>query len=124
MRYARSLSAWLMLLVFATGSLLGPAAHRAHHAVERAPAVQAARAGTCHSEAAHNAEGPVWASEPRMAEALDCDLCATRHVVAPPATVAVPSPALHPTSWTAGAVRAVPSPPAARPVIRGPPLLS
>ena len=56
MRCTRSLSAWLMLLVVAAGGVLGPAAHRAHHAVDRASVVQAARAGTCHSEAAHDAE--------------------------------------------------------------------
>jgi hypothetical protein len=121
MHRARSLSAWLMLLAFAAGGLIGPAAHRVHHAAEHAPLAQAAQKGTCHSDAVHHAETPILVADAGAEAVLDCDLCATRHVVAPPPQVATPSPQLVPETWTAEAAQTAPSLFAARTVIRGPP---
>lgn len=73
------------------GSLVVPLAHHVAHGPTHAEATQAARDGSCHIEAAHEADAPVWAAEHLDALTTDCSLCATRLPVVTPRPPDVPT---------------------------------
>lgn len=83
----RDITAWLLLVTFVAGGLLGPSLHRIHHAVEKAAEEP------CHSEAIHNADTPLLGSDDDSVHASHCALCVTRLVVVLPAleTLTVPT---------------------------------
>mgnify|MGYP006426516629 CR=1 FL=1 len=67
-----------------TGTLVAPTVHHVAHGSEHAEAMQAARDGSCHIEAAHEADSPVLAAEHLAHIIADCSLCATRLPVVTP----------------------------------------
>ncbi|MFB6230315.1 MAG: hypothetical protein ABEL04_04090 [Salinibacter sp.] len=81
MQRLRSISAWLLLVVFAAGGIGGPFLHQVHHASERAAPTDRSD----HSVDVHTTEGTVWTDEAPDLSTLDCDLCARRLSVVTPA---------------------------------------
>jgi len=116
----RPILAWLLLVAFAAGGVVGPPLHQVQHG-----AVQIANQSDepCHTAGVHNAEGAVWTKAAVDLVAPDCVLCATRLLVVPPTPVPTTAPRIvKATAGTPGshvATAAV----ASHRFIRGPPSL-
>ncbi len=121
MQGRRPILVGLLLVVFATGGVIGPTLHLVQHgAAQRDTQTQS----SCHPTDVHTANGTLWTDDTNGRPVLECDLCATRLLVVPP----TPIPAMAPRVIGALAVE-VRSHAAVAPVvsdqfIRGPPSFS
>lgn len=114
----RTLAAWMLLLAFVAGGLVGPHVHQAVHVVEEAAA--AAEVEACTSRA-HTTDVPLVTADEHAVDGPSCTLCATHHLLsavlnAPGVVVDVPqrmSPTAPPAHVRAGVEDVV--------SIRGPP---
>jgi hypothetical protein len=101
------------------GGVVGPLAHRVHHAEEHI----ADPSEACHPASVHQAE-TVTLTEDAGLEALSCDLCATRLLVAPPTLNPAAAPRVAGTTRVVLRTHLAPVHVVTDRTIRGPPLAS
>jgi len=119
MQRLRSISAWLLLVVFAAGGVGGPILHQVHHAIERAAPTDRSD----HSVDVRTAEGTVWTDEAADLSTPDCDLCARRLLVVSPTPAPVGTPRVQGSTTVEHRSHVAMAHVAADHFIRGPPSL-
>ncbi|MEF8817967.1 MAG: hypothetical protein V5A20_12200 [Salinibacter sp.] len=79
----------LLLVAFATGGVIGPTVHLVRHG-------EAQRSGetepSCHTADVHASDGPLWTDATDGRIVPECDLCATRLLLVPPAPIPATAP--------------------------------
>lgn len=114
----RDLSALVLLAAFFVGGVASPVVHRIHHSLEQ----RRDEATTpCHRLSVHHAEGSVWADHAESRLRPECDLCATRLLVAPPSLAPHSVPRVVGTSLVAEVSHVAPAHVVRDRTIRGPP---
>lgn len=114
----RDVASWLLLVTFVAGGLLGPSLHRVHHTLERAAQE------SCHPDAVHDAEIPLWGEEEAPVTAAHCTLCVTRLLVVLPSLKTLTSPRILGTPSMERGTHLAAVQVFAHRTIRGPPVLS
>lgn len=114
----RDITAYLLLVTFVAGGLLGPSLHRVQHALEQAAEEP------CHTNAVHNADAPVVGDEDAAVHASHCALCVTRLLVVLPTIETLTSPVILGAPSVEVGVHLAPVDVFADRAIRGPPSLS
>lgn len=82
----RDIATGILLVIFATGGVLGPSVHRVHHAVEQLSQEP------CHPDRVHDADVPTWTNADQGVRAVHCALCVTRVLVVLPTIESVQRP--------------------------------
>ncbi len=72
----------MLLVTFVAGGLLGPSLHRVQHAMDR---MARAAEAPCHSPEVHQSDVPLWTEAAGRIDVQECDVCARRLLVVPPA---------------------------------------
>jgi hypothetical protein len=118
MRALRPIAVWCLLATILAGSVAAPSLHRVQHAAEQAAS------GTdepCHAPAVHHAETPLWTEHGTRPLGPECDLCATRVLMADSSQSPVVAPNVLVERHTATHVPFFSATVVVDPFIRGPP---
>ncbi len=118
MRALRPIAVWCLLATILAGGVAAPSLHRVQHAAEQAAA---ATEEPCHAPAVHHAEEPLWTEHGARPLGPECDLCATRLLMAESSQAPVVAPHVLVERRTTTHVPLVSAPVVAGPFIRGPP---
>lgn len=118
MRRFRDITAYLLLVTFVTGGLLGPSLHRIQHALEQAAEEP------CHTNAVHKADAPVVGDEDASVYATHCALCMSRLLVVLPTIEMLTIPMVGGDSSVELGMHLAPTDVFRDRFIRGPPSLS
>lgn len=119
MRVLRPIAVWCLLATILAGGVAAPSLHRVQHAAEQAAETPDE---PCHSPAVHNAEVPLWTEHGARPLGPECDLCATRVLMADSSQTPIVAPHVLVERRTATHTHLFSVPVGAGPFIRGPPL--